>query len=110
MEGKNFCESAKDAFYLIVRNPGSFATVHIFSNLYSIVGRFLIAIATTCCAYCYMINFAPDTPDIVPTCILIFFISLLIGLAFMSVMTQVSDAIILIFTMDGEISKVHHGR
>jgi len=38
LTGKNFCMAAKDAFWLIIRNPGKFGLVSTLGGIFILIG------------------------------------------------------------------------
>lgn len=64
--GKNFCTSAKAAFYLILRNMARFAAVAMLGNIIEVVGFMFIMIATGVSSYFILKAMHPDVTPIVP--------------------------------------------
>jgi hypothetical protein len=57
MTGSNFCESAKDAFSWIYRNPLRFSRVGGIGELFVVLGKLFIALATAVIGYVILIKF-----------------------------------------------------
>lgn len=57
MTGSNFCESAKDAFSLIFRNALRFSLVGGIGELFVVLGKLFIALATAVIGYVILIKF-----------------------------------------------------
>lgn len=53
MTGKNFFSSAKDAVFLILRNPLRYATVGGFGEVFTSIGRAFVCVMTG--LFCYII-------------------------------------------------------
>lgn len=51
LTGKNFCKSAYDAFYLILRNVAQFGVTQFIGKLFCLLGTCFITAAGTSCGY-----------------------------------------------------------
>ncbi|CAD8140524.1 unnamed protein product [Paramecium pentaurelia] len=108
MTGKGFFHSAKEAVFLIARNPLRFATVGGFGEIFITLGRGFIALLTG--LFCYFIitrtekfkyNVTyPEGPSL-----LYGVIGLVVGSLFMSIYGVACDAILIVFVMDEEMEK-----
>lgn len=97
MTGKNFCTSAKNAFFLIVRNPLKFGLVETIGEIFIFVGKLFISLLTTFCCYMVITRVSKFSKDlfspILPT-IFFFVISYTIGVLFMTVYGMASSCIL----------------
>lgn len=87
MEGKDYCLSAKDAMNLILRNPASFASVHSFGTLYTLMGVTLIGATVGFSGYSFMQSFAPETNHLLFTACVMTAIGVFIGSGFLSILS-----------------------
>ena len=110
MSGENFCTASKDAFFLLMRNSMSFASVHSFGLLYTVLGQLLISAANGYFGYLVLINYYPETNHILFTSLVFAFIGFFVATGFMGIVCMSCDAIVVVFTMDDETSKYHIGR
>lgn len=106
MSGKSFCPAAKDAFMLILRNPATFTTIASLSFLYILIGQLLVGGLTTAFGY-YM---TPAGVIVEYPCVFYAIIGFLIGTIFMNLFVKASDATVVVYLIDHEISKVHMGK
>lgn len=112
MSGSGFFTSAKEAIFLIARNPIRFAAVGGFGEVFIALGRAFIGLLTA--LFCYFIitrteKFKtsvtyPEGPSLL--CGVIGFV---VGSLFMSVYGVACDAILIVFVMDEEMEK-HNGK
>jgi hypothetical protein len=105
MTGSSFCESAKDAFSLIFRNALRFTLVGGIGELFVVLGKLFIALATAGIGYAILIK-ADKFKNIsspIPSTLIFAIIGFCIGRSFMTVYGTVADAVLLIFTMEEEI-------
>jgi hypothetical protein len=65
--GKNFCTSAKKAFYLVLRHMTRFASVLILGTALDRIGLIAICAATTFVGYCIQTSLYPDVSPLCPT-------------------------------------------
>ncbi|CAK85024.1 unnamed protein product (macronuclear) [Paramecium tetraurelia] len=108
MTGKGFFHSAKEAIFLIARNPLRFATVGGFGEIFIALGRGFIALLTG--LFCYIVitrtekfkyNVTyPEAPSLLCGAI-----GLVVGSLFMSIYGVACDAILIVFVMDEEMEK-----
>lgn len=108
LHSTNFCTSAKEAFYLIVRNAGRFLTLGSIGHIFQLLGKGIISIFSTYFGY-LIITHASEWKDsihspVFPT-IVFLLISFLIAEIFMSVYGIACDAILHCFLADEEICK-----
>lgn len=109
MTGTSFCESARDAFSLILRNPVRFAVVSNIGDVFTLIGRLFLCFSTAMIGYLIMTKsgkYDDISSPVAPT-IIYGVIGLTIGGTFMTVYGIVADAVLLIFTMEEEIEKYH---
>lgn len=108
MTGKSFCDAAAEAFSLMIRNAARFTVAGGIGEMFIVLGRIFICALTGIIGYLIITNTpsiannldSPVAPTIVMT-----IIGYAVGSIFMSVYGAVSDAILIVFTMDEEIEK-----
>lgn len=59
LQGKNFCSSAKEAFFLILRNPARFSVVASIGEVFIFIGKLFIAGLSTFFSYLIIANASP---------------------------------------------------
>lgn len=75
IKGGTFCESAHDAFYLIMRTKAAYALTESAASLVTHFGKLLVTVVCTICGYLMITNisyfsldmFSPVAPTIVPS-------------------------------------------
>lgn len=108
VRGTNFCQAAKDAFFLIFQNPTRFALMSGLGELFLLVGQLFITFTTTCIGYAILVNsdtYSKNLNSPLLPCIFFFFISYVISLMFMAVYGMACDTILQCFCVDEDISK-----
>merc|ERR1712072_549083 len=70
--GTNFCTSAKNAFYMILRNFIRFGVVAMLGAVIKWLGMFAITVATVVVGYYIFVAMHPDASPIIPVCLYIF--------------------------------------
>jgi len=108
LTGKNFCLAAKDAFFLILRNPIRFGVVHGIGTIFILFGKVFVASITALGAFLVITRwdeysekiYSPFFPTLV-----IFIFAYGIGALFMTVYGLAADAILACFVVDEELSK-----
>jgi len=108
LSGKSFCGAAKDAFFLILRNPLRMGVVTSIGGIFVLFGKIFIAALTALGAYLVLDNWSYFSEKIytplIPT-IIIFVIAYAIGAIFMTVYGLASDTILACFIVDEELNK-----
>jgi hypothetical protein len=69
--GKNFCTSAKKAFYLVLRHFGRFAAVLLLGTALDRIGLITILSLTTFAGYCIQTTLYPEVSPLCPTLLFI---------------------------------------
>lgn len=64
--GKNFCTSAKAAFYLIFRNMARFGAVAMLGSIISMIGMIFITVGTSVIGYFLLKALHPEVTPILP--------------------------------------------
>eukprot|EP00555_Chaetoceros_dichaeta_P004402 CAMPEP_0198263872 /NCGR_PEP_ID=MMETSP1447-20131203/13843_1 /TAXON_ID=420782 /ORGANISM="Chaetoceros dichaeta, Strain CCMP1751" /LENGTH=666 /DNA_ID=CAMNT_0043952625 /DNA_START=79 /DNA_END=2079 /DNA_ORIENTATION=- len=103
--GTSFCTSAKEAFFLILRNARRVASLSYVSALLIFVGRVFIAILTTCAAYIIISSYV-DQAEIhspVGPAALVFLIALVVGDMFLDLFEMATETILQCFIADEEM-------
>jgi len=108
LSGKNFCLAAKDAFFIILKNPLRFGVVSSIGGVFILVGKLFISGLTTLGAYLYITesdNYSDSVySPFIPT-LMVFLFSYAIAAAFMTIYGLASDAILGCFILDEELQK-----
>ena len=112
LTGKNFCASARDGFFLLLRNPFKFGLVHGLSEIFMFMGKMLVTVGTAILCYFILIYleyyeenlYSPFSPII-----LILFIAFGISLMFMGIYGLGADTIVQCFLVDQEIQEKVNG-
>ena len=108
LHSTSFCVSAKEAFFLILRNAGRFLTLGSIGHIFQLLGKGIISISST--YFGYLIITHPSKWEnqihspVFPT-IVFLLISFLIAEVFMSVYGMACDTILHCFLVDEEICK-----
>lgn len=89
--GKNFCTSAKNAFFLIVRNAARFATMTVLGSIIQFIGNAIIVTASTLSGY-FILQFLHPKADPVLPVIAYFAVSYVIAKLYMNVFGLSVDA------------------
>lgn len=108
LHSTNFCTSAREAFFLILRNAGRFLTLGSIGHVFQLLGKGIISIGSTYAGY-LIVTHAEKWSDrihspVFPT-IIFLLISFLIAEIFMSVYGIACDAILHCFLADEEICR-----
>jgi len=72
LQGKNFCTSAKNAFFLILRNFARIGVICLLAHLVHFIAMTLIVAATAVCGYFILQAMYPEVNPIAPTIIYAF--------------------------------------
>merc|ERR1712232_597634 len=94
--GTNFCTSAKNAFYLILRNFIRFGVVAMLGVVIKWLGMFAITVATVVLGYYIFVAMHPDSSPIIPVC-LYFFVGYVIAKLYITVFQLAVDTILQCF-------------
>lgn len=111
ISSENFCESALNAFCLILKNAAKFSFVETIAKVFMFMCKISIACLTTICGYFLMLVMIPEnTPvtDIWWPLIVIFCISYIIALVFISVFDVGALTILQCYLIDLDIAKQHN--
>jgi len=106
LTGKNFCSSAKAAFFLILRNPLRFSIVGGIGSIFVLFGKVFIAAMTALAGFLVITKWdrfsdSLYSPFIPTVCMFIF--AYVIGAVFMNVYGMAADTILACFIVDEEI-------
>jgi hypothetical protein len=106
LTGKNFCSSAKAAFFLILRNPLRFGIVGGIGSIFVLFGKVFIAAITALAGFLVITKWDRFNDNLyspfIPT-ICIFIFAYVIGAVFMNVYGMAADTILACFIVDEEI-------
>jgi hypothetical protein len=72
LQGKNFCTSAKNAFFLILRNFARIGVICLLAHLVHFIAMTLIVAATAVCGYFILQAMYPEVNPVAPTIIYAF--------------------------------------
>jgi hypothetical protein len=108
LTGKSFCPAAKDAFFLILRNPVRFGLVAGIGGIFVFFGKVFVASITALTGFLVITKWDKFSTSLyspfVPT-IVMFIFAYVIGAIFMTVYGLAADTILACFVTDEELSK-----
>jgi len=108
LTGKSFCGAAKDAFFLILRNPLRFGLVSGIGGIFVFFGKVFVAAITALIGFLVITKWSRYSDSLyspfIPT-ILMFVFAYCIGAIFMTVYGLAADTILACFVTDEELSK-----
>jgi choline transporter-like protein 2/4/5 len=108
LTGKNFCSSAKDGFFLVLRNPLRFGVVSGIGSIFVMFGKVFIAAITALAGFIAITKWDHFNKELyspfIPVAI-IFVFAYAIGAVFMSIYGLAADAILACFVVDEELAK-----
>jgi len=105
LTGKSFCGAAKDAFFLILRNPIRFGVTHSIGAIFILFGKFLISSAAAFVGYLiiqYSKYYESVTSPLFPV-IIIFILAWGVASIFLSVYAMAADTILACFVVEEEL-------
>lgn len=108
LNGKSFCGAAKDAFFLLLKNPARASAVSGMGGIFIFLGELFVACGTTMIAYVLMNNCSPWKGTISYPYLILFFIIIIgysVGNAFMNIFGVAISAILHCFILDEELNK-----
>lgn len=100
-----FCKSAMTACLLILKNAAKFGFLAGISNVFLLLGKVVIALATSCLAFLIMKSspeYAQVESPVMPI-VAVFVLSYTVGAIFVSVFTVSSNAIMQCFLVEVDI-------
>lgn len=102
--GTSFCKSAREAFFLILRNIGRIGAISYVSGAILIVGKFFISSVTTFLSYLAMNELIGDELNSLagPT-VIVFIISYFVGDMFLDVFDMGISTVLQCFVADEEM-------
>lgn len=101
--GTGFAQSAKQAFYLIIRNAGRLGALQYVSASILIVGKLFISAITTGLSYLALIDAEAEIHHVAGPLLVIFFISYIVSDIFMDVFNMSIKTILHCFVADEEM-------
>mmetsp|Transcript_14011 Transcript_14011/g.14033 ORF Transcript_14011/g.14033 Transcript_14011/m.14033 type:complete len:378 (+) Transcript_14011:797-1930(+) len=108
LQSTSFCKSAREAFFLILRNAGRFLTLGTIGGVFILLGKWTITICATFIGYMIITHASKWKDDIYspvfPT-IVFLFCAYVIASIFMSVYGMACDTILQCFLVDEELGK-----
>jgi len=108
LNGKSFCMAAKDAVFLLMKNPARSGAVAGLGGIFVTIGELFVAAGTLVIGYLMINNADPWKSSIKDPLILyivILFLGYVVGSAFMSVFGLSAQAILHCFILDEELNK-----
>eukprot|EP00550_Attheya_septentrionalis_P004076 CAMPEP_0198293602 /NCGR_PEP_ID=MMETSP1449-20131203/17936_1 /TAXON_ID=420275 /ORGANISM="Attheya septentrionalis, Strain CCMP2084" /LENGTH=668 /DNA_ID=CAMNT_0043993243 /DNA_START=95 /DNA_END=2101 /DNA_ORIENTATION=+ len=104
MFGTNFCVSAKEAFFLIMRNAARIGAIAIISEVITFVGRIFVSCVTAGLAYIAVSEMLRDELySVAGPCVMIFIIAFFVSDMFMDVFDMAIATILQCFVADEEM-------
>jgi len=91
--GTNFCVSAKNAFYIILRNFARFGLIAALGTAINAIGVLFIVAGTTVLGYLYLKAFHPEMSPVIPL-IMYVFLGYLVAKLFMNVFLMAVDTML----------------
>jgi len=102
--GNNFCYSARESFFLILRNAGEVGTSTIICGLVVFIGKIFIAIVTGGCSYVLLDQYAPiEIINPAGPAILVTVLAYFVGSCFMSILAMTVNTMLHCFLVDEEV-------
>ena len=108
LSSKNFCQSAMEAFILILKHAGKFAVVSGLGGIFMLLGKMTIASVTTFLGFIIIDNWPAIRDELqsqFAPLIVIFLIAYVVGAVFISVYSTSTDAILQCFLVDTDIAE-----
>ena len=107
MNGKEFCESAKNAYHLITRNGERFAiSIGMFGVLvFGILISMVVIITVVCLSIMYLLSFGLEEDMIIISIVIILLIGIFSSNLFMSVWGMIAETLVHCFCIDVEVSQ-----
>jgi len=106
MTGEGFCKATTEAFFLAMRNALRFGMVHVFAEIFLLLGQLIISGSATALGYLIITSTdyyqANVISPIVPA-IFFFLTSYIVSHVFMGIYGMSADTIVHCFAMDEEI-------
>jgi len=101
--GTSFCQSARQAFYLMLRHTGRIGAISYVSGSILIVGKLFISAATTGLSFLALIDVSEEINHVAGPMIVVFFISYIVSDIFMGVFDMGIKTILHCFVADEEM-------
>lgn len=102
--GTSFCRSAKQAFFLILRNVSRVGTLSAISEIVVLIGKIFVAVVTAGCSYIFIDRYlGQELSSPVAPVIFVTFLSYFAGSMFMNVFSMVTSTILQCFIADEEM-------
>ncbi|CAB9497279.1 Choline transporter-like protein [Seminavis robusta] len=101
--GTSFCQSSRQAFYLMLRNAGRVGAVSYVSSSILVVGKVFISTVTTGLSYIALIDAEAELHHVGGPLVIIFFISYIVSDIFMGVFDISIKTILHCFVADEEM-------
>eukprot|EP00930_Biecheleria_cincta_P099046 TRINITY_DN906_c0_g1_i2.p1 TRINITY_DN906_c0_g1~~TRINITY_DN906_c0_g1_i2.p1 ORF type:complete len:958 (-),score=156.63 TRINITY_DN906_c0_g1_i2:177-3011(-) len=108
LHGSNFCISAKNAFYLILRNALRFGVISVVGKGIRVIGIFFITAGTGVVGYFVFTAMYADMTPTVPVIIYVF-VGYVVGKLFVNVYGLAMDTVLQCFLACEEMGKVEAG-
>ncbi len=104
--GNNFCFSAREAFFLILRNAARLGTLTVICGVVTFIGKVFIAIVTGGISYVVLDRYVPvEILNPAGPAILITIVAYCIGSSFMSVLSMAVNTLLHCYVVDKEVRR-----
>lgn len=102
--GSNFCCSAREAFFLILRNAARLGTLTIICGVVAFIGKVFIALVTGGISYVILDQYVPlELTNPAGPAILISIVAYCIGSSFMSILSMAVNTMLHCYVVDKEV-------
>mmetsp|Transcript_2262 Transcript_2262/g.3599 ORF Transcript_2262/g.3599 Transcript_2262/m.3599 type:complete len:654 (-) Transcript_2262:40-2001(-) len=100
----NFCISAKNGFFLILRNFGRIGAISLVSEVVVVIGKIFIAAVTGAIAYVLMDNYiADEVESIIGPTVVVMLLTYIVATLFFSIFSMAVDTVLQCFIADEEM-------
>jgi len=100
----NFCISAKNGFFLILRNFGRIGAITLVSEVVVVIGKIFIAAVTGAIAYVLMDNYiADEVESIIGPTVVVMLLTYIVATLFFSIFSMAVDTVLQCFIADEEM-------
>jgi choline transporter-like protein 2/4/5 len=105
--GSNLCCSAREAFFLILRNAARVGALTILCGVVAFIGKFFIALVTGGISYVILDQYVPlELTNPAGPAILITIVAYFIGSSFMSILSMAVNTMLHCYVVDKEVRRM----